>query len=158
MAFHKPLQAFKEQLLVDAHEKRLDIYLHHPAVAGIVVAALPYHFLHSLLSVESSLAGATAVAVVYEIAFHLLLQLIDDQVVNNAVSELCRKHLPAYGVCHHEGDAPSRLIGTPIDVLPEFHQIGSQVHFKPDGTGGIPLVFPAGIVCLYHLFQRNLVR
>lgn len=104
IGLHKSLHALIEQLLVDAHEERLDVEFHHPAVLRITMAALPDHLLHPLLSIEGTLATATTVTVVDEVLLHQCLQLVDDEMMNDAIPKLGGKHLSAYWLGYHKGD------------------------------------------------------
>ena len=68
------------------------------------MAALPDHLLHTLLTIEGALASAAAVTVVDEVLLHQCLQLVDDEMVNDAIPKLGSKHLSAYWLGYHKGD------------------------------------------------------
>jgi hypothetical protein len=63
-----------------------------------------------------SLAEAAGVAVENELAFEHMIDLVDDEVMHDAISKARCQHFPLRRSLHHERDGGFGLVGARVDL------------------------------------------
>ena len=92
------------------------------------------------------LAHSATVRIVDEKVLEYRIQLVDDEVVDDAVSEISGENLTLDGAVDDESDAFPDGVGAVHNLLVELYEVRLVIEFELYGTRGFAFVFTAVVV------------
>lgn len=131
---------------IDGHEKTGDIELENPRFVLVVIRGGSHKLFHPRDPERCPLAYPAGVRIVDEKTLQYRVQLVDDEVVNDAVSEVARENLALDGTIDDKSDAFADRVGAVHNRLVELYEVRFVVEFELDGTRGFPFIFSAIVV------------
>ncbi len=130
---HAPQEAFQqvhEEGPADVHEKALDVELEHPGLAPVVRRALADKVQYPPDAEVRALSDAAGIAVIDKRFFKIGVEPVDEDVMDNAVSEACGKDFSFDGLFDDEYSGWAGLPRLRIQFLPQRDQVAFEINLK----------------------------
>ena len=151
---HPPRDQPVERLLVDRGKEARDIQLERPCPPAPIRRHPPQEVHQPVARGERALPLPAGVRVVNEDRLEYSFLVGDQEVVNNAIPEVCREDLARLRARRDEADGPPWVVG----VLPEFalerDQVRLRIDLEGEGIQGVPLVVTAVAILPPQLAER----
>ena len=144
----------EQELSVDAHEEALDVELQNVGIAGVVVRTAPDEPVDPLYSQVASLADPARVAIEDELVLEEVVDLVDDEVMNDAVAELGGEDLAFHRLVDDESERGAGCVGPCIDLFAQAQEVLLVVNLERGRVRCTSLVPAATLVGREDLLDR----
>ena len=138
----------KQDRAIYGHEKARNIEFQNPSLMSKIMGRCSHEAFHSLDSEGGSFSYSTGIRVMDEEILENRVEFIDNEMVNDSISEVASKNLSFDGMIDDKSDAFINGISSIHNLLVQLNEIRFVIELEFDGTSGISFVFSAIVVCL----------
>lgn len=149
---------FKKPSAVHAHEIAQDVHFQYPGILGIIAGAAANERLHPANPVVCPLAFPATIAVFDKAGRYDGIKVTKDQVMYDAVAEVCREDFPLYRFVVDETNASADLVAAIANLISEPKQVFFVLQLELQCIRCFSLVLPGIIVGLEKVKQQFFVR
>lgn len=141
-----PFDFLIQNIPVHGHEIAFDVQLQDPAIFLIVFRGCADEMADPPDAERRAFPQAAGVAVAEEMFFKKRVDVIENQMVDDAIAKIGGKDLPPDGLFGDETSAGTDRVGAPLYLVKKREQVFFVVQFELEGVDGFSFVLPGVII------------